>query len=209
MDALEPVSRPPRVAEHASTKRDQQREETRARLLAVSLELFTSKGYAGTTVRDITGAAGVSAGLFFHYFASKQAVLEEHVTMASSGVDAFLAALEQSDSPLETFRGVATAILESFARDDLKRLYLLANQVFSVETIPSSVKAAMRASQPIEASVRLITLGQERGELKAGDPLALSVTFWGAIQGVAEVLLWNPGLPIPSADHVLGVLAAH
>ena len=208
MDAREPTGQPRRVAETTGTKRDQQREETRARLLTVSLELFTSKGYAGTTVRDITGAAGVSSGLFFHYFSSKQDVLEEHVTVARSGVTGFLDALEQSDAPLETFRTVATVILSSFARDDLKRLYLLANQVFSVESIPLSVKNAMRASQPIEASVRLIALGQQRGEIRAGDPLALSLTFWGAIQGVAEVLLWNPHLPIPSADHVLGVLAA-
>lgn len=197
-----------RQASTTGTKRDRQREETRTRLLAVSLELFTSKGYAGTTVRDITSAAGVSAGLFFHYFSSKQEVLEEHVAVASSGVTGFLSALAQSDAPIETFRTVATVILSSFARDDLKRLYLLANQVFSVESIPVSVKHEMRSAQPIEASVRLIMLGQQRGEIRAGDPLALSLTFWGAIQGVAEVLLWNPHLPIPSADHVLGVLAA-
>ncbi|MFV0459434.1 MAG: hypothetical protein ACK5MT_11775 [Actinomycetales bacterium] len=66
----------------------------------------------------------------------------------------------------------------------------------------------MRSSQLIEASVRLIALRQQKGEIRPGDPLALSLTFWGAIQGVAEILLWKPHLPIPSADHVLGALAA-
>ena len=44
------------------------------------------------------------------------------------------------------------------------------------------------------------------GEIRAGDPGALAVAFWGALQGIAEVLVWNPDAAVPTADHVVAML---
>lgn len=49
--------------------------ETRDRLYRTSLELFAQEGYEPTTLRDIARAAGVSPGLLYRYFPSKQALL--------------------------------------------------------------------------------------------------------------------------------------
>ncbi len=45
--------------------------------LEVALCLFSEEGYDGTTVQDIIDAVGVSKGTFYHYFDSKQDVVEE------------------------------------------------------------------------------------------------------------------------------------
>jgi hypothetical protein len=34
------------------------------------------------------------------------------------------------------------------------------------------------------------------------------VAFWGALQGIAEVLIWNPNAPIPNPDVVVSILRA-
>jgi TetR/AcrR family transcriptional repressor of nem operon len=47
-------------------------EERRADLLAAAQELFVTKGVGATTLEDITNGAGVSQGLFYHYFRSKE-----------------------------------------------------------------------------------------------------------------------------------------
>jgi AcrR family transcriptional regulator len=47
----------------------------RDRLYATALRLIADRGYEGTTLRDIATAAGVSAGLLYRYFPSKQAVI--------------------------------------------------------------------------------------------------------------------------------------
>ena len=47
-----------------------------AELLDCAQRLFFENGYENTTVNDIIGAAGVSKGAFYHYFASKEALLE-------------------------------------------------------------------------------------------------------------------------------------
>lgn len=46
--------------------------ETRRRILDTALQLFASKGYEHTTMRDIATLAGCSLGLTYRYFASKE-----------------------------------------------------------------------------------------------------------------------------------------
>jgi AcrR family transcriptional regulator len=47
---------------------------TRPEILAAARTLFASRGYHGTTVRDIAAEAGVNAALVHHYFGSKDQV---------------------------------------------------------------------------------------------------------------------------------------
>jgi AcrR family transcriptional regulator len=47
-----------------------------AAVLVAAAELFSQKGYAATTTREIAQAAGVSEGALFKYFASKEALFE-------------------------------------------------------------------------------------------------------------------------------------
>jgi TetR/AcrR family transcriptional regulator len=46
----------------------------RERLLAAALELFTSRGYAATTVREIVEAAGVTKPVLYYYFRNKEGI---------------------------------------------------------------------------------------------------------------------------------------
>jgi AcrR family transcriptional regulator len=50
--------------------------ETRRRILAVALELFAVKGYAGTSIRDITDRMGLTKAALYYHFASKEQILE-------------------------------------------------------------------------------------------------------------------------------------
>jgi len=54
-------------------------EERRSELIACARELFYSKGYESTSVRDIVDKIGVAKGTFYYYFDSKLAVLEAMV----------------------------------------------------------------------------------------------------------------------------------
>lgn len=47
-----------------------------AELLNCAQRLFFERGYDNTTVNDIINEAGLSKGAFYHYFASKEALLE-------------------------------------------------------------------------------------------------------------------------------------
>lgn len=58
--------------------RERKRRELHARIAAIGLELFLSKGYEATTLDDIAAAVGISRRTFFHYFESKDEILLAH-----------------------------------------------------------------------------------------------------------------------------------
>ncbi len=51
------------------------RESTQAAIVNSAMTLFTQNGYAHTTTRKIAQQAGISAGLMYHYFDSKESLL--------------------------------------------------------------------------------------------------------------------------------------
>ncbi len=61
-------------AERAA-QRERKKRENRERIRQAALELFRRKGFAATTVEEITTAAFVAKGTFFNYFPTKEAVL--------------------------------------------------------------------------------------------------------------------------------------
>src|SRR5579859_2318136 len=56
-------------------RRERRTAETRERLFRAALDLFAKKGFAETTIEDITEAADVGKGTFFNYFPSKDHIL--------------------------------------------------------------------------------------------------------------------------------------
>jgi AcrR family transcriptional regulator len=186
--------------------RRERSQETRRRLLEASLRLFVHKGYVGTRVRDIAQEAGVSAGLMFHYFPSKEALLEEHARTMAEGVTAVAGMLESARRPLPAFTAVASMVLDALRDESTRNLFLLSSQVVLHDSIPRSVKRRVSTTRSIDASVPLIRAGQKRGEIRPGDPMALAVAFWGALQGIAQVLVTYPAPVIPPPEVVMGVV---
>src|SRR5437868_15429629 len=62
-------------ASSTSVCRQRRSADIRERLFRAALQLFAQKGFAETTVADITEAADVGKGTFFNYFPSKDHIL--------------------------------------------------------------------------------------------------------------------------------------
>lgn len=56
--------------------------ETAARILRAGLELFATRGYHATSIRDIAAGAGLQSASLYTHFPSKEAILAELVTLA-------------------------------------------------------------------------------------------------------------------------------
>lgn len=56
-------------------RRERKRRETHRRVTDAALGLFAARGYEATTLDAIAEAAGIARRTFFHYFASKEAIL--------------------------------------------------------------------------------------------------------------------------------------
>ena len=59
----------------SNTPRRQQKEERREQILDAAVRIFSGKGFAGASMRDISREVGVTEGLLYHYFESKDQLL--------------------------------------------------------------------------------------------------------------------------------------
>lgn len=77
-------------------------------ILDVALELFASKGHQNTRIEDITKAAGISKGLFYNYFTSKDKLLEELIQLVflemAESVNLILNYNPKNDDPVEVVK---------------------------------------------------------------------------------------------------------
>ncbi|MDR1714105.1 MAG: TetR/AcrR family transcriptional regulator [Coriobacteriales bacterium] len=189
------------------TSRDEQREQRRKQILAVGLELFIRKGFAGTRIQDIASAAGMSVGLLFHYFESKEKLYEELIELGCTAPQALLASVEAE--PLEFFTIVTQQLLQILQSDHFTaQMFVLMLQAQYNEDASPRVKELLKGMDVYPLSARLLKRGQKQGNIRDGDPMALAVAFWGAVDGTAQMLALNPQTPCPSYEWFIDIIKA-
>src|SRR5438093_7075167 len=101
-------------------------ETTRRELLRVARDLFSERGYAGTTLDEVADRTGVTKGALYHHFRDKlqlfRAVFEELEKELCDAV--VLAAMSAGDDVLEQMRRGVDAFLDG-ARDEAKQRIVL------------------------------------------------------------------------------------
>ena len=185
--------------------RTEQKEKRQQEILAAGLDLFIRKGYAATKTIDISQAAGISEGLLFHYFETKEKLYEELIKLGISGPRDLLNKIQ--GEPLEFFR---TAAREIFNYIDtvpfVAKMFVLMKQAGCNDAAPESVKKLLAANKIFDVSVKKIKEGQKNGTIKKGEPKALSIAYWGAVQGIAEQAALFPDNPIPDSEWIVDIL---
>ncbi len=108
------------------------REERRTQILDLAAELFSQRGFAGTTTRQIAAAVGTSETVLFRHFPTKEtlyaAILEHRVP--SADVDRWVEELRRIADRRDdaaVFTAVLKAVLASYRSDPVfHRLMLFA-----------------------------------------------------------------------------------
>ena len=80
------------------------REKSREKILAAALELFANKGYNATSIDSIAKKAGISKGLIYNYFESKEKILRAIFDAAMDVGDEILARYKGLKDPYEIMR---------------------------------------------------------------------------------------------------------
>jgi AcrR family transcriptional regulator len=162
--------------------------ELRERLFRAALVLFGKKGYAHTTVEDITEAADVGKGTFFNYFPTKEHILMAFSEMQLAKLEAIVRDARQSDRPMQdVLRMLVLRMTEEPIRNPaIVRALLQAN----LSAVP--VRGAMLRIHDRNRALlgKLIRHGQERGEIRADLPAQEIAQVWRqTIFGT--LLLWS------------------
>jgi TetR/AcrR family fatty acid metabolism transcriptional regulator len=164
----------------ALTDRSIAPEEKRRLILQAAVRVFARKGFHESRVGDIAEEAGVAHGLLYHYFDSKDELLETIFHDTWTELLAAMRDVEESAAPArEQLRGVAAILLRSWRRDpDLVRVL-----VREVARSPQLQERLGEVGEAFAAIRRMIERGQAEGDFRADlDARLASFVFYGALE---------------------------
>jgi AcrR family transcriptional regulator len=143
-----------------ATRRKAKAEESKNRIYETALAVIGEKGYEATTILDITARAGVAIGTFYHYFHSKNGILEENFGRADEAFASFAASPALREGTAEErillYLDRYALLIEETGIDLIKQLYTSRNKLF-----------IRRGRAMQEGLTALLAEAQGRGELKA------------------------------------------
>ena len=144
--------------------------------------MFAEKGYHACRVGDIAQEAGVAYGLLYHYFGSKEEVLETIFRDTWSAMLEAVRGIEEAGGPApEQIRRVAAVVLGSWKiNPDVIRLL-----VREITRSPQLQKEIEEIGQAFGALERIVKRGQEEGSFRADlDARLASLVIYGALEQV-------------------------
>ena len=155
-------------------------EEKRRQILDAAVRVFARSGFHTSRVGDIAEEAGVAHGLLYHYFSSKDEVLETIFREQWSVLVDRISAIEESGEPaIDQLRHVAAIVLRNWRHQpDVIRVL-----VREIARSPEVQQRIGELVKPIAAVQRIIERGQATGELRADlQPQFAAVAFYGGIE---------------------------
>src|SRR3954465_8621307 len=160
------------------TDRSTGQEDKRLLSVDAAVRVFARKGYHTSRVGDIAEEAGVAHGLLYHYFRSKEELLETIFRETWRDVlDAVRAVEETDESARDRLAGIAKILLRAWRRDpDLVRV--LVREVTRSSHLQRRIDEIELAFAGLE---RVIARGQAEGEFRGDlDRPGAGCVFYGA-----------------------------
>lgn len=154
-------------------RRPRQGPATRRQILDCSLKLFSGRGYARTSVRDIAQAVGITDAAIYYHFSSKRALLRS--LFEERGIIAALMDLEALDprpEPEEQMQAISLQALDVLSRNRDFIKVLLVEALSEEEGGEAAEEWRAAVNRWKGAILRLLVIYSQRGALK---PLDLEI----------------------------------
>jgi len=180
------------------TDRSIAQEEKRKLILDAAVRVFARSGYHGSRVGDIAEEAGVAHGLLYHYFSSKEQVLQTIFRENWGELLERFRAVEEADEPAgEKLEGIAKILLRTW-RNDPDLVTVMVREVARSPQLQAQVDEVREAFTIVQ---RVIEQGQADGTFRRDVDARLA--SWVVYGGLEEVLTgWVLG-QLPDGDEAV------
>jgi TetR/AcrR family transcriptional regulator, fatty acid metabolism regulator protein len=171
--------------------------DKRRQILDAAVRVFARQGFHSTRVSDIADEAGVAYGLVYHYFSSKDEVLNELFSERWSLLLAAIDEIDRSDAaPRDKLAGVAGFIVDSYRYDPELMKVIIVEVTRAANSFGRTHLPEIRTAY--DSIARIVAEGQERGAFRRDvDPVFASMSFYGAIEQLLSGWIFEL---IPGAD---------
>lgn len=185
--------------------RKEQKEVRRLQIIQTTLDLFVERGYYGTKTSQISRRAGISEGLLFHYFPTKEALLEELINIGLEGMRMPMQA--RAESGLDFFLQFTEMLFANVEKNRfIAQMFVFMGHVVWAEDIPERLRKLAASVDTVAQSQSWVEAGQQDGSIRQGDVMALSNMYWCAIHGIMEQYASHPEIPLPDPSWVADML---
>jgi AcrR family transcriptional regulator len=153
-------------------------------ILDAAVRVFARQGFNGCRVSDIADEAGVAYGLVYHYFRSKDEVLD---TLFLERWNVLLEAIRETDgqeiTPREKLYAIASFIVDSYRHDPELMKVIIVEVTRAANTFGQTHLAKIREAYELIADI--VAKAQEEGAFKDTiTPQFAAMAFYGAIEQV-------------------------
>lgn len=153
-------------------------------ILDAAVRVFARQGFHTCRVSDIADEAGVAYGLVYHYFSSKEAILD---TLFLGRWEVMLDAIRAVDAseldPRQKLRSIASFIVESYRHDPDLMKVIIVEVTRAANTFGRTHFNRILAAY--EAIAQIVLQAQRQGQFRREiDALFAAQAFYGLIEQV-------------------------
>lgn len=183
-------------------------EDRRSQILEAALKEFAEKGFRGATNKDIADAAGVSTGLIYFYFKSKEdlyfAIVENR--LAPGGFPLPLDHMQNfpPEQVLPMFAHYGLSRLDN--QDTMNIFKIFVGEAVYSEQIRTIANANI--NRLVDTLARYLAAQMEQGRLRQDDPMLSAQTFLAGLMAslVRRRFLVDAKMLSYSADEIVNTL---
>ncbi|MCJ8014817.1 TetR/AcrR family transcriptional regulator [Paenibacillus sp. KQZ6P-2] len=186
----------PLSGEHLNQIRDERREQ----IIQAAIKVFSKRGIIGTKMSMIAAEAGISHGLVYHYFKTKD---ELFTLLIQGAIETSISSIEGlnqvSGSPIDKIRLLTKHILDK----ENTPFFMLIYQANHSDGVPEQAQHLIR-KYPLQAYIdRLLPIfrdGQLAGEIVEGDLEEIVGNYFSILSGI---MVLGEGYRIPEVEFMM------
>ncbi|KAA3438122.1 TetR/AcrR family transcriptional regulator [Rufibacter hautae] len=170
-------------------KRVAQRETSTQKIIDTALELFAEQGFDRTSIRQIATKAGISLGLLYNYYQSKEDLLKEILVRGRQDI---LQSFEKPEG-LTPFQYLEHHIQTTFRLLEQNKNFW---RLYHSLKMQSEVLKALEQEVQAENQLVLQLLSKNLAQAGSTNPSADAVLMFATIDGIAQHYLILPEYPL-------------
>lgn len=172
--------------------------ETKQKILDISLELFSQNGFSAVSVRDICKRVGIRESSIYYHFQNKQAIFDELLLHFETTAAAFMSRLEQAvmaapgASGGNIFEKTCDCFFEKYLMDEYcnKMMRLLSIEQFHHPEM-RKIYDDWILDKPLIFQAKVFSMLMSAGMIKTADCEYLAVKFYAPIFLFMQRWLFN------------------
>jgi TetR/AcrR family transcriptional regulator, fatty acid metabolism regulator protein len=174
--------------------------DKRRAILDAAITVFAREGFHSARVSDVAAEAGVAYGLVYHYFNSKDQMLNELFSERwALLVEATQEILRSDVPPRDKLAGVANFIVESYRHEPELMKVIIVEVTRAANSFGRTHLPEIRKAYDLVAEI--VAEAQAKGEFRDDvDPNFAAMVFYGAIEQLLTGWIFG-SIPGTDADY--------